>query len=57
MGQIKTDAKAKEVSLEIVVTRADGTVENLGEVAYFHRNPLRRWLRPLQKKVKSWRHS
>lgn len=57
MGQIKTDAKAKKISLEVVVTHADGTVEDLGEVACFHKNPLRRWLRPLQKKVKSWRHS
>lgn len=31
-------------SIEAVVIRADGTRENLGTVAYWHRNPLRRAL-------------
>lgn len=33
----------KQVSLEATVIRADGRVEPLGTVAYWHRNPLRRW--------------
>lgn len=30
------------ISLEATVIRADGTEEQLGEVAYFHKNPLKR---------------
>lgn len=36
--------KPKESTLSAVKTRADGTVEDLGVIAYYHRNPLRRWL-------------
>jgi hypothetical protein len=32
--------KPKSASLRAVVTRADGTVEDLGVVAYYHRNPI-----------------
>lgn len=38
------NAKAQRASVHAVVTRADGTVEDLGMIAYYHRNPLRRWL-------------
>ena len=48
-GTIKTVAKAREASINAVVTRANGTVEDLGTVAYWHRNPLRRlWWRLTQ---------
>ena len=30
------------ISLEAEVIRADGSREQLGEVAYFHKNPLKR---------------
>lgn len=33
----------KEASIRAVVRRADGTLEDLGVVSYWHRNPLRRW--------------
>jgi len=39
---------ARELSIEAVVIRADGTREDLGTVSYWHRNPLKRlvhWLR------------
>ena len=38
------DAKgeAREVQIEAVVIRADGTRENRGVVSYWHKNPLRR---------------
>lgn len=36
----------KSVTLEAVITRADGTVEPARTLAYWHRNPLRRlWWR------------
>ncbi len=34
---------AKSAQIEAVVTRADGTVEIHGVIAYTHRNPLKRW--------------
>lgn len=35
--------KAKEARVRAVVTRADGRIEDRGTIAYYHRNPLRRW--------------
>lgn len=37
----------REISMSAVVIRADGTREDLGEIAYWHRNPLRRLARRL----------
>lgn len=46
---IRATSEVKAASVEAVITRADGTVENLGRVAYYHRNPLRRLLWRLSK--------
>jgi hypothetical protein len=40
-GNIQLRQKTKEASLSAVITRADGTIENLGVVSYYHRNPIR----------------
>lgn len=40
----------KMVSVEAKVIRADGTVEDLGAIAFWHANPLRR----LQWKLGRW---
>jgi hypothetical protein len=37
-------ANAQRASVHAVVTLADGTVQDLGMIAYYHRNPLRRWI-------------
>lgn len=37
-----TTAPVRQVSVEARVIRADGTVEELGTIAYWHKNPLRR---------------
>jgi hypothetical protein len=37
-------AKARKATVHAVVTRADGTVENLGMVAYYHRFAPWRWI-------------
>jgi hypothetical protein len=48
-GGLITQGKAREVRIEAVITRADGRVERVGQVAYWHRNPLRRlWNRFFQ---------
>ena len=41
-GRVVAPVNAKEAAIEAVVTRADGTVERLGVVSYWHRNPLKR---------------
>ena len=42
MSTVSADSRAREATIEMVVTRANGTVENLGVVSYWHRNPLKR---------------
>lgn len=42
MSNVSVDSRAREATIEMIVTRADGTVENLGVVSYWHRNPLKR---------------
>lgn len=39
---ITANAKACEMSVEMTVIRADGTIERLGTVSYWHRNPFKR---------------
>ena len=39
---IKATGKPSEVVLEATITRADGSVEHLGEISYYHRNPIKR---------------
>lgn len=40
---METKGRVQKVTWEAVVIRADGSKEDLGTVAYYHRNPLRRW--------------
>lgn len=41
-GGMLTRANVREATIEITVTRADGRIERLGTVSYWHRNPLMR---------------
>jgi hypothetical protein len=43
-GGLLTRGNAKEATFHAVITRADGSVEDLGQIAYWHKNPVRRWL-------------
>lgn len=43
MPIMRANSNIKMASVEAVVTKADGTIENLGVISYYHRNPLRRW--------------
>lgn len=49
---ITSDAKVKQMELSAIITRADGTVENLGTIQYWHKNPLKRLLW----RIKKWLH-
>lgn len=44
------EGNLKEVSIEAVVIRADGTREDLGRVSYWNRNPLKRAVNRLKEK-------
>ena len=39
---MKGKSNPKEVVFTAVITRADGTVEDLGQIAYYNRNPFKR---------------
>jgi len=49
---ITSDAKVKQMELSAIITRADGTIEDLGTIQYWHKNPLKRiiW------RIKKWLH-
>jgi hypothetical protein len=49
---ITSDAKVKQMEISAVITRADGTIENLGTIQYWHKNPLKRFLW----RIKKWLH-
>lgn len=44
-------ANAKAAAISVVVRRADGTVQNLGVVSHYHRNPVRRALLSLRRRL------
>ena len=39
---ITSEAKVKQMEISAIITRADGTIENLGTIQYWHKNPLKR---------------
>jgi hypothetical protein len=49
---IISDAKVKQMEISAVITRADGSVEDLGTIQYWNKNPLKRiiW------RIKKWLH-
>jgi hypothetical protein len=42
MGSIKVSKPVKSATIRAVITRADGSKEDLGAVAYWHKNPIKR---------------
>ncbi len=54
MISVPVNVKVAEISL--VVHRADGSIEDLGVVSYWHRNPIKRFasrVRQLYKRISS----
>ena len=41
---MKTNLDAKEIQLIATITRADGTVEELGIIDYYHQNPIKMFI-------------
>lgn len=44
--------QVRQASIDAIIIRADGTRENLGTIAYYHRNPLMRLLWVCKEKIK-----
>ena len=51
-GVMKVGVPAKEASMKATIVRADGTRVELGTVAYWHKNPIKR----LIWRIKRWVH-
>ena len=49
---IASDAKIKQMEISAIITKADGTIVNLGTIQYWHKNPLKRLLW----RIKKWLH-
>ena len=46
MASILASSDVKQASISAVIIRADGTIEDLGTISYYHKNPLYRlWWR------------
>ena len=44
--EYNASAGVEQLTLEATILRADGTIEHLGEIAFWHKNPLvRSWMR------------
>lgn len=56
MSGITVKGRGREASIECTIIRADGTIERLGVISYWHRNPLKRlaWRFRQWLGVKSW---
>lgn len=51
-GGLLTHSDAKEATISAVVIRADGTIEDLGLISYWHRNWFKRWWGNVKLKLK-----
>jgi len=49
---INIQREVKESSVSAILIRADGTREDLGVIAYYHRNPLKLLWWNVKKKIK-----
>lgn len=56
MAEQKAKSRVKQIEMQAVVIRADGTREYLGTIAYWHRNPIKRLWRAIQQHIKGDRY-
>jgi hypothetical protein len=47
------NSEAKEIQLVATIRRADGSIEELGVIDYWHKNPIKRFIW----RIKKWLHS
>lgn len=53
---ISAKGRLREAVIEAVVTRADGRIERLGVISFYHKNPLKRWAFRIKRMLK-WHRS
>lgn len=51
-ASVKFTQKVKSVQLSAVIIRADGTKEDLGEIAFWHQNPFMRGIWKAKKAIR-----
>lgn len=49
---IQVESQVKQMEISAIITRADGTIENLGTIQYWHKNLFKRILW----RIKKWLH-
>jgi hypothetical protein len=49
---VNINSNVKESSFSAVITRVDGTVEDLGIISYYNSNPLKRWVWKIKQYLK-----
>lgn len=49
---LNANSGIKETYFSVVITRADGTVEDLGVIAYYNSNPFKLWIWKLKQYFK-----
>ena len=49
---IQVESQVKQLELSAIITRADGTIENLGTIQYWHKSLFKRILW----RIKKWLH-
>jgi hypothetical protein len=55
MAAVRSRQGMSQIAIRAVITRADGTVEDLGTISYWNKNPLRRLAYRIGRLFK-WRH-
>jgi hypothetical protein len=55
MGDMIANSEIKSASISAVVIRADGRREDLGVIAEYHQNPIRRAIAAIKKEIATWR--
>lgn len=57
MSGIAVNQKIRHATIEATIIRADGRIEKLGCIAYYDKNPLKRWawrIGRLFKRITKW---
>lgn len=60
MTKMVAPADAKSASIRVKVIRANGRIEDHGVVAFYHKNPIKRWAFKAVRAIKRmlpWRQS
>jgi len=49
MNVVETKSDVKQIELQAIIIRADGTIVNLGTIDYWHKNPIKRFIWRIKK--------